>query len=157
MTTDFWLKATRWQREQLMTGHWLAMNATGSKVTLKGIPTVEPVFPLPATWVTEVERKNAEISGYTLVDAASVLVTHLSETVRRQGHELLSRQDVQVLLDNLKNTHPTVVNELVPAQLNVGPGATHSAKPAGRRHLDTQPRRDPGKGWRLRRDHEEPG
>jgi flagellar biosynthesis protein FlhA len=116
----FLVKGNPVAKGQLMPGHWLAMNATGSRVTLKGIPTVEPVFQLPATWVTEVERKNAEISGYTLVDAASVLVTHLSETVRRQAHELLSRQDVQVLLDNLKNTHPTVVNELVPAQLNVG-------------------------------------
>ena len=104
----------------LMPGYWLAMNATNSRVTLKGVPTVEPVFQLPATWVTETERKTAEVNGYTVVDAASVLVTHLSETVRRNCHEVLSRQDVQVLLDNLKQTHPTVVNELVPALLSVG-------------------------------------
>jgi len=103
-----------------MPGHWLAMNATSSRVTLKGIPTVEPVFKLPATWVTDVERKNAEISGYTVVDAASVLVTHLTETVKRNCHEILTRQDVQLLLDNLKQTHPTVVSELIPAQLTVG-------------------------------------
>jgi len=105
---------------ELMPGHWLAMNATNSKITLKGIPTVEPVFKLPATWITDVERKNAEISGYTIVDAASVLVTHLTETIKRNCHEILSRQDVQALLDNLKQTHPTVVSELIPAQLNVG-------------------------------------
>ena len=64
--------------------------------------------------------QNRRIGGYTVVDAASVLVTHLSETVQRQCHEILSRQDVQVLLDNLKQTHPTVVNELMPAQLTVG-------------------------------------
>ncbi len=116
----FLVKGNPVARGQLMPGHWLAMNATSSKIVLKGVPTVEPVFQLPATWVTEIERKHAEVSGYTLVDAASVLVTHLSETVRRQAHELLSRQDVQTLLDNLKNTHPTVVNELVPTQLNVG-------------------------------------
>lgn len=104
----------------LMPGYWLAMNATNSKVTLKGIPTVEPVFQLPATWITDVERKSAEAAGYTVVDAPSVMVTHLSETVRRHAHEILSRQDVQLLLDNLKQTHPTVVNELIPAQLNVG-------------------------------------
>ena len=107
-------------RGELMPGYWLAMNATQSKTTLRGIPTVEPVFKLPATWITDVERKNAEIGGYTLVDAASVLVTHLSETLKRHCHEILSRQDVQILLDNLKQTHPTVVNELVPAQLTVG-------------------------------------
>jgi len=116
----FLLKGQPVAQGELMPGHWLAMNATNSKVTLKGVPTVEPVFKLPATWVTDVERKNAEISGYTVVDAASVLVTHLTETVKRNCHEILSRQDVQLLLDNLKQTHPTVVTELIPAQLTVG-------------------------------------
>jgi flagellar biosynthesis protein FlhA len=116
----FLLKGNRIAQGQLMPGHWLAMNATNSRTTLKGVPTVEPVFKLPATWVTDIERKNAEISGYTVVDASSVLVTHLSETVKRNCHEILSRQDVQNLLDNLKLTHPTVVTELIPAQLNVG-------------------------------------
>ena len=116
----FLLKGNPIAQGQLMPGHWLAMNATNSKTVLKGLPTVEPVFKLPATWVTDVERKNAEISGYTVVDAASVLVTHLSETVKRNCHDILSRQDVQNLLDNLKQTNPTVVTELIPAQLNVG-------------------------------------
>ena len=116
----FVLKGNPIARGELMSGHLLAMNATNSKTALKGIPTLEPVFQLPATWITEVERKSAELSGYTIVDASSVLVTHLSETVKRHCHDILSRQDVQVLLDNLKLTHPTVVNELIPAQLNVG-------------------------------------
>ena len=116
----FVLKGNVVARGELMLGHWLAMNATNSKVQLKGVPTVEPVFQLPATWITEAERKNAEVAGHTVVDAASVLVTHLSETVKRNAHEILSRQDVQLLLDNLKQTHATVVNELIPAQINVG-------------------------------------
>jgi len=116
----FVLKGNVVAKGELLTGHWLAMNATNSHVTLTGLPTVEPVFQLPATWITDAERKNAEIAGYTVVDAPSVLVTHLSETVRRNAHEILSRQDVQVLLDNLKQTHPTVINELIPAQLTVG-------------------------------------
>jgi flagellar biosynthesis protein FlhA len=116
----FLLKGQVVAQGNLMPGYWLAMNATNSKVTLKGIPTVEPVFQLPATWITDVERKSAEAAGYTVVDAPSVMVTHLSETVRRNAHEILSRQDVQLLLDNLKQTHPTVVNELIPAQLTVG-------------------------------------
>ena len=116
----FLLKGQPIAQGDLMPGHWLAMNATNSKVQLKGVPTVEPVFKLPATWVTDVERKNAEISGYTVVDAASVLVTHLTETVKRQCSEILTRQDVQLLLDNLKLTHPTVVSELIPGQLSVG-------------------------------------
>jgi flagellar biosynthesis protein FlhA len=116
----FLLKGNAVAQGQIMPGYWLAMNATNSKLTLKGVPTVEPVFGLPATWIADTERKTAEVSGYTLVDAASVLVTHLSEMVKRHCHTLLSRQDVQVLLDNLRQTHPTVVNELIPAQLSVG-------------------------------------
>ena len=116
----FLLKGNSVASGSLMPGYSLAMNATNSRVTLKGVPTTEPVFQLPATWITEVERKTAEIAGYTVVDASSVLITHLTEVVKHQSHEILSRQDVQQLLDHLKTTHPTVVNELIPAQLNVG-------------------------------------
>ena len=116
----FLIKGAAAAQGSIMAGYWLAMNASNSKIVLKGIPTTEPVFQLPATWITDAERKNAELAGYTVVDAASVLVTHLSETVKRHCHEIFSRQDVQSLLDNLKLTHPTVVNELVPAQLTVG-------------------------------------
>jgi flagellar biosynthesis protein FlhA len=104
----------------LMPGYWLAMNASNSKNVLKGVPTTEPVFQLPATWITDAERKNAELSGYTVVDASSVLVTHLSEMLKRHCHEIFSRQDVQALLDNLKQTQATVVNELIPTLLTVG-------------------------------------
>jgi flagellar biosynthesis protein FlhA len=116
----FVLKGNPVAQGQLLAGHWLAMNASNSKVQLKGTPTVEPVFQLPATWITDMERKTAELNGYTVVDAPSVLVTHLSETVKRRAHEIISRQDVQALLDNLKETHPTVVNELIPNVLTVG-------------------------------------
>ncbi|HEY3857449.1 MAG TPA: flagellar biosynthesis protein FlhA [Verrucomicrobiae bacterium] len=116
----FLLKGNPIAEGKLVPGHWLAMNAANSKTVLKGLPTVEPVFKLPATWVSDVERKNAEVSGFTVVDAASVLVTHLSETVKRNCHDILSRQDVQALLDNLKQTNATVITELIPAQLNVG-------------------------------------
>ncbi len=116
----FVLKGNPIAQGQLTPGQWLAMNATNSKVTLKGIPTVEPVFNLPATWVADAERKSAEIAGFTVVDAPSVLITHLSETVRRHLHEILTRQDVQALLDNLKQTNPAVVNELIPGQLSIG-------------------------------------
>jgi flagellar biosynthesis protein FlhA len=96
----FLLKGNPIAQGELMPDHWLAMNASNR--------------------VTDVERKNAEINGYTVVDASSVLVTHLSETVKRNCHNILSRQDVQNLLDNLKQTNPTVITELIPAQLNVG-------------------------------------
>ncbi len=116
----FLLKGNSIAQGTLMPGYWLAMNATNSRTVLKGVPTVEPVFQLPATWITDPERKHAEMHGYTVVDAASVLVTHLSEVVKRNCHEILTRQDVQNLLDNLKVTNPTVVNELIPSQLTVG-------------------------------------
>jgi len=116
----FLLKGNPIAQGTVMPGYWLAMNATNSRATLKGVPTIEPVFQLPATWITDVERKNAEVGGFTVVDAASVLVTHLSETVKRNCHDILTRQDVQNLLENLKQTQPTVVNELIPALLSVG-------------------------------------
>lgn len=117
---QFLLKGNPIASGELMANHWLAMNATNSKVTLHGTPTVEPVFKLPATWITDVERKNAELASYTVVDAPSVLVTHLSETIKRHAHEILTRQDVQGLLDHLKQTHPAIVNELIPNLLGVG-------------------------------------
>ena len=106
--------------DEVMPGYWLAMNTNNSTEVLPGVQATEPVFGLPATWITEVERKNAEVAGYTVVDPASVLVTHFSETIKRSCHQILSRQDVQVLLDNLKEDHPALVNELVPNLLSVG-------------------------------------
>ncbi len=105
---------------EVMPGYWMAMNTNNSTEVLPGVQTTEPVFGLAATWITEVERKNAEVAGYTVVDAASVLVTHFSETIKRYCHQILSRQDVQVLLDTLKENNPALVNELVPALLSVG-------------------------------------
>ena len=105
---------------EVMPGYSLAMNTNNSTEVLPGVQTAEPVFGLPATWITEVERKNAEMAGYTVVDPASVLVTHFSETIKRHCHQILSRQDVQVLLDNLKENNPALVNELVPTLLSVG-------------------------------------
>ena len=105
---------------EVMPGHWMAMNTANSSVVLKGVPTTEPVFKLPATWVDEVERRNAEMAGYTVVDSSSVMVTHLSESIRRHSYQILTRQDVQVLLDNLKDDHPALINELIPNMLNIG-------------------------------------
>ena len=116
----FLLKGNQVAKGEILPGYWLAMNATSSKTVLKGVPTVEPVFQLPATWVTDAERKHAEVGGFTVVDAPSVLVTHLSESIKRNAHEILPRQDVQTLLDNLKQTHATVINELIPGLLSVG-------------------------------------
>ncbi len=107
-------------KSEIIPGQLLAMNATESTTVLKGVPTVEPVYNLPATWITEPEKKKAELNGYTVVDATTVLVTHLSETVKSNAADLLGRQDVQSLLDHIKENNPAVINELVPEQLTVG-------------------------------------
>ncbi len=99
---------------------WLAMNATHSDVVLNGIQTTEPVFKLPATWITETDKRHAELSGFTVVDAGSVLITHLTEVLRRHCADILSRQDVQNLLDHLRESDSALVSELVPGQLAVG-------------------------------------
>jgi flagellar biosynthesis protein FlhA len=98
----------------------LAMNATESEFVPEGEATVEPVFGLPAVWISDAYRRDCERHGYTVVDGPSVLVTHLSEVIKRHCHEILTRQDVQKLLDNLRETHAAVVNELVPDKLSVG-------------------------------------
>jgi flagellar biosynthesis protein FlhA len=104
----------------LMPGSWLAMSVHQKDLVLEGVPTTEPVFKLPATWVNEKGRQLAEMAGFTVVDASAVLVTHFQECIKRHAHQLLSRQDVQVLLDNLKRTQPALVNDLVPGTLNLG-------------------------------------
>jgi flagellar biosynthesis protein FlhA len=116
----FLLRGREISRGKVLTKHWLAMNVSNSGVKLKGVDTVEPVFGLKATWVEEDEKRTAEIHGFTVVDSSSVLITHLSETVKRTAHLILGRQDVQVLLDSLKETHPVLVSEVIPDHLTVG-------------------------------------
>ncbi len=105
---------------EVVPNRWMAMNVTNSKVSLKGTPTVEPVFGLDAVWITEEERKTAEINGYTVVDASSVLITHLSEILRDVAHIVLEREDVQTLIDMIKEKNPTLVGELLPDLVSVG-------------------------------------
>ena len=107
-------------RAELLANHYLAMNSGFASEELDGVPTTEPAFGLPARWVTQAQKQRAELAGYTVVDAPSVLATHLSELVRRHAPELLSRQDTQTLLSHLKEEYPTVVEELVPGVLTVG-------------------------------------
>jgi len=116
----FLLRGKPVARGQLMPGRLLAMNVSGSKVRLKGVPTREPVFNLEATWIDDSEKETAEINGYTIVDPASVLITHLSETLKVSAHHLLGRQEVQLLVDHLKQTQPALVAELLPDLVNLG-------------------------------------
>lgn len=103
-----------------MTNYYLAMNPGGTAEKIEGLPTKEPTYGLPALWIKEDAKEKALAKGFTVVDLATVLTTHLSEIVKRHSHELLGRQDVQQLLDNIKETHPKVVEELVPNLLPLG-------------------------------------
>lgn len=116
----FLLRGRVLARGTVMPGKWMAMNVAGSKVQLRGIPTREPVFNLDAIWINEEEKKAAELNGYTVVDPASVLITHLSETLKSVAHLLLGRQDVQTLIDHIKETNPALVAELLPDLVNLG-------------------------------------
>jgi len=87
---------------------------------LKGVATEEPAFGLPATWISEDKKERAQIAGYTVVDCTTVMATHISEIIKRYAYELLGRQEVQNLLDNLKKSYPKLVEELVPEPLNLG-------------------------------------
>lgn len=116
----FLLRGKPVARGQLVPSRWLAMNVSGSKVRLKGVPTREPVFNLEATWIDEAEKKTAEVNGFTVVDPASVLITHLSETLKANAHHLLGRQEVQSLVDHLKQTQPALIAELLPDLVTLG-------------------------------------
>jgi flagellar biosynthesis protein FlhA len=105
---------------QVQPGRTMAMNVAGSSVALRGVPTREPVFGLDAVWIDEAEKKTAEINGYTLVDPSSVMITHLSESLKSVAHLLLGRQDVQTLIDHLKESNPALVAELLPDLVTLG-------------------------------------
>lgn len=107
-------------RSSLLPNRMMAMNVSGSSIQLKGVPTVEPVFKLDAVWIPEEETKNAEMNGYTVVTPADVLITHLSETLKDCAHLILEREDVQHLIDMIKEKNPTLINELLPDVVSVG-------------------------------------
>lgn len=105
---------------EILFDHYMAMNPGYVEEEIMGIPTFEPSFHLPAIWITESQRERAESLGYTVVDPPSIIATHLTEIIRQHIDELLSRQDVQNLVNNLKETNPSLVDELVPKLLSLG-------------------------------------
>lgn len=116
----FLLHDKEFARGKVVPNRWMAMNVSGSETELNGIPTKEPVFGIDAVWIDDDEKKSAEINGYSVVDAASVLITHLSECLKTNAHHLLSRQDVQKLIDHSAETHPALVEELLPDLVSIG-------------------------------------
>lgn len=105
---------------ELMLDHLMAMNPGTAEGEIEGIPTHEPAFGLDAVWIPESQRDRAEMLGYTVVDPPSIIATHMTEVIKRHIHELLSRQDVQTLVDNVKASYPAVVDELIPKVMTLG-------------------------------------
>ena len=99
---------------------FLAMNPGYTEDDIEGRATVEPAFGLNAKWISKQNREKAELNGYTVVEPSSVLATHLSETIKRFAHEVLSRQDIQSLVDNVKQDYPVLVEDLIPQVLSFG-------------------------------------
>lgn len=105
---------------EILFDHYMAMNPGYVEEEITGIPTFEPSFHLPAIWITEGQRERAESMGYTVVDPPSIIATHLTEVIRQHIAELLTRQDVSRLINNLKETNPVLVDELTPKLLGIG-------------------------------------
>ncbi len=105
---------------EILFDHYMAMNPGFVEEEISGIPTFEPSFHLPALWITESQRERAESLGYTVVDPPSIIATHLTEVIRSHIDELLTRQDVQNLINNVKENNPTLIDELIPKLLGVG-------------------------------------
>jgi flagellar biosynthesis protein FlhA len=113
------LKGVEIARGELLPGHWLALTSDKTP-RVKGIETKEPAFGLPAVWIAEKEKESVQARGVVVVDPATVVTTHLTEIVKAHADELLGRQEVQSLIDNLAKTHPRVIEELIPKVVSAG-------------------------------------
>ena len=114
------IKGIQVSEGEILFDHYMAMNPGFVEEEISGIPTFEPSFHLPALWITESQRERAESLGYTVVDPPSIIATHLTEIIRTHISELLTRQDVQNLINNIKETNPSLVDELTPKLLGLG-------------------------------------
>jgi len=114
------IKGIQVSEGEILFDHYMAMNPGYVEEEITGIPTFEPSFHLPAIWITESQRERAESLGYTVVDPPSIIATHLTEVIRQHIAELLTRQDVQNLINNIKDNNTALIEELVPKLLGVG-------------------------------------
>lgn len=114
------IKGNRVASGEIMLDHYLAMSPGIDDEAVEGIETVEPAFGMPALWVNEDMKEEAEMAGYAIVDPPSVVSTHLTEVIKRHAHELIGRQEVKSLIENVRETAPAVVEELVPQLMTIG-------------------------------------
>lgn len=113
------LKGEEIGRGEILVDYYLALNPGNASEDIEGIDTVEPAYGIPSKWITEEMRETAEVYGYTVIDPLSVIVTHMSEIIRRHAHELLSRQDLQALLENVAKQNPAIVSDVIPGVLSI--------------------------------------
>jgi flagellar biosynthesis protein FlhA len=114
------IKGNSIARGELLLNHYLAMSPGIEDDSVTGIETMEPAFGLPALWIDEATKERAEMSGYTVVDPPSVVATHLTEVIKKNAHELLGRQETKTLVDNIKESYPALIEELIPNILSIG-------------------------------------
>ncbi|SDN28589.1 flagellar biosynthesis protein FlhA [Alkalicoccus daliensis] len=114
------IKGSEIARGELLLDHYMAMSPGVEDENITGIETVEPAFGLPALWIAEDTKEQAELSGYTVVDPPSVVSTHLTEVVKRHAHELLGRQETKQLIDHMNESYPTLVEDVTPSPLQTG-------------------------------------
>lgn len=114
------IRGTVIARSDIMPSMFLCMNPSGEEINIQGIRTIEPTFGIEALWINKDQREDAEIKGLTVVDPTTVMVTHLTETIKSHCHELLGRQETKVILDSVKEKYNTVVEELVPDLMTIG-------------------------------------
>lgn len=114
------IKGNEVAKGELLLDHYLAMSPTPEDDLIEGIETVEPSFGLPAKWISEAVKDEADMLGYTVVDPASVVSTHITEKIKQHAHELIGRQETKQLIDHLKESYPVLVEEVTPNPLSVG-------------------------------------
>lgn len=114
------IKGEEVARGEILVDHYLALDSGDVTQQIEGIDTVEPAFGLPAKWISEDKKIMADVAGYTLIDPVSVMITHWSEIMKQYAFELLSRQDVNTMLDNVKKTNPIVVDDVIPKVISIG-------------------------------------
>lgn len=114
------IKGTVVGKGEILVNHYLAIDVLGDGIPIEGIKTVDPTFGLPAVWIPDNRKEEAEILGITVVDPTTVLVTHLTEIIKKHAHELLGRQEVKMIIDNIKENYSAVVEELIPGLLSIG-------------------------------------
>lgn len=114
------IKGEEVARGEILVDHYLALDNGDVMSPVDGIDTIEPAFGIPARWISEDKKVMADVAGYTLIDPVSVMITHLSEIIRKHCHEILTRQDVKTMVENIKATNPTMVEDLIPNVVSYG-------------------------------------